>query len=370
MAVLLDQQPIAVSSAARRVSTVPVAIDPQTESITVWFTRPTTIAPGNWPASATIRASIVLTTDGREHRCRAEYAGGIIVDPSGRERAKSTLAYFPTVGFFDGLTQKRLGETVGAYTAHLEVELLTGAVETVVSVTTTTAPAPTDLRHSSVAYQNSTVGAGSGTSLSFSHTASGTDLGVWVHTGSLETAPSAPASSVTYAGVALTEIVDDAHSSSTLQHAAYYGTENTHTLSGTQTVAATFTNDTDSNAMGVISMTGVHQTTPVGTHAHAVAFGAAADVTVGSVGADDLVVDGITVGGSIPSVGADQTSRHNQLLQTNVYLAGSTQLGSLGGVMQWTAVTYDTHAHNGVAFKPAAAATLFPPWRPRIQVMV
>ena len=105
-------------------------------------------------------------------------------------------------------------------------------------------------------------------------------------------------------------------------------------------------------------MTGVHQTTPVGTPVTAEGTSTTATVTVGSVGADDLLVSNLYSGwnGAIP--GASETEQWEQIHSAVVTGAGNTQLGSAGGVMsntQTLAGFSDDWILGAVAFKPAAA---------------
>ena len=105
-------------------------------------------------------------------------------------------------------------------------------------------------------------------------------------------------------------------------------------------------------------MTGVDQTTPVGTTTATSGTTANPSVTVSDVGADDLVVENFVANANEgPTIGADQDLRYDELDGDTFTLFidafGSTQLGSDGGVMSWT-MGAETWGLGAVAFKPAA----------------
>lgn len=129
--------------------------------------------------------------------------------------------------------------------------------------------------------------------------------------------------------------------------------------SGSQTVTSTLNTAPYEHALQVISLIGVDQTTPVGTAVTDSDFFAAnASVTVGSVGASDMIVDNLYVG-ETATPDADQTQRTHETLTLSVETYTSTQPGSAGGIMSWT------HGANiwtlgAIAFKPAATSTQAP----------
>jgi hypothetical protein len=72
-----------------------------------------------------------------------------------------------------------------------------------------------------------------------------------------------------------------------------------------------------------------------------------------------MVVDSMYIlFGGAPGIGADQTQRYAEDLigsaGDEIYLKGSTQLGSAGGVMSWSNDGTADWGIGAVAFKPAA----------------
>lgn len=189
--------------------------------------------------------------------------------------------------------------------------------------------------------------------VSLTHTATGSDRAAFA--GNCLIAGTTTTASITYAGVGMAEIWDFLQADGRAQ-AAY-------TLAGPSTGAQTVTATCDSGnpdfqVLGVQTMTGVDPTTPAGTPVTASGTtGTTISVTVGSVGADDLVVDQAffyTPGTS--SIGADQTLRNTE--NPSIYFVRqSSQAGSAGGVMSWDSTdTFTAWLLGAVAFKPAAAA--------------
>jgi len=250
-----------------------------------------------------------------------------------------------------------------SYTVSLRVEVLTGlGLSSSVTVDVIESPAPDIPFRSSVAFDASTSAqeiSGDGV-ISLTHTSTGSNLGVFAvvvydaqgSRGSVET---------TYGGTGMTEQWDAQIGANALDHAGY-------TLAGQATGAQTVTNDlvgaaANKHFLGVMSMTGVHQTTPVGTPATATGTVSPATVTVGSVGAEDLVVDnvGFQSAGAV-TAGADQTEQNSEFhAGSSNGMKQSTQSGSAGGVMSWTlGGAPDFWGIGAIAFKPTSAASLTP----------
>lgn len=127
-------------------------------------------------------------------------------------------------------------------------------------------------------------------------------------------------------------------------------TTGTHDL--VSTIAGSFNSDIIQH---IYSISGAHQTTPLGTPAQATGTVSPITVTVGSVGATDLVVDGFTAedGGSGYAVGANQTLRSlDTTASSSMHTGTSTQSGADGGVMSWTATGIELWAQIAVAVKP------------------
>jgi len=160
----------------------------------------------------------------------------------------------------------------------------------------------------------------------------------------------------------MTEVWDQTTDvNSNLFNAGYHWPGGSTVPSGSQTVTATIGAGTTSiQFIQVITMTGVHQTTPVGTAATEASFHTSPwSVTVGSVGADDLVVDnGCFFGTGTPAVGANQTNpANNQQVDAGgtVFSRASYQDGVDGGVMSWSQTGSIDGFLGAIAFKPAAA---------------
>ena len=327
-------------------------------TITLRILRPTTLLPQTWDTATSLRITLSLLVDGVEHRVVGQATGGIRVSRQGIEAPAYVLMWTPTWGFFGARVglPKRLGETRAAtYTARLLIEHLAGTpIDTVILVEFTTSQAPPVMFSSSVAFDAATAvseGLGDGV-VSLTHTASGADRAAFAGVASGD--DHKLTTSVTYGGTTMTEMWDVAATDPKPGSSGHYLIAPPTTAA---TVTATMAGSVEELGLGVISMTGVHQTTPVGTSAMANATNSTPTVTVADVGTDDLVVDNMmTDDGGVITVGANQTQRW----QTNGIAgdwthAGSTQIGSLGGVMSWTHSGSFPWRIGAVAFKPVAA---------------
>jgi hypothetical protein len=193
----------------------------------------------------------------------------------------------------------------------------------------------------------------SGSSLSWSHTASGTNrlviVGVsWVfnNTGF----PPPAITSITYGGTAMILIgsrIQDDH------EVAQYQLINPPT--GAQTVSVTFASAISGAVGGSISFTGVNQTTPTGTFAAANGKSSTPSVTVASA-AGEIVIDTIEFdsGATTLTVGAGQTQRWSR--HPYNWGAGSTEAGAASVTMSWTPNASDNWAIGAVSVKPAAGS--------------
>jgi len=278
---------------------------------------------------------------------------------SGGAALQYVLRYGLPYGFFEVKEgfPVRLGERAkGRYQARVEVTSPDGSIDSEIEVLGFEAPAPRIAFHSSIAFDAASSAveiAGDGV-LSLSHTSTGSDLAVFagVNTAS---GTGGGLGSLTYGGAGTTELWDALYGSFS-GHAGY-------SLAGQATGAQTVTSTVAVNnehALGVMSFTGVDQTTPVGTPATATGTASPATVPVGGVGADDLVVDNLhSLFGGAPGIGADQTQRYAQDVYGDAgdqqYLKGSTQPGTAGGVMSWTNDGTAEWGIGAVAFKAAAA---------------
>lgn len=200
-----------------------------------------------------------------------------------------------------------------------------------------------------IAYDTATTSTGSSVnSLSFSHTCTGSDLLLLVAV-TMRRINSATVDDVTYNGVSMT-LVTTATSGS--RYAELWRLAGPAT--GSNTVAVSLSTTEQEVSAGVMSFTGVDQTTPVGTAATATGSGTTPSVAVSST-TGELVVDALAIenAGTL-SVGAGQTSRYNTFGAGgwNKH-AGSTEPGAVSTTMSWSDTVGGEWAIIGVPMKPA-----------------
>lgn len=359
MAVLMSRQLVTVDRLVRNgiVTSPAIAVAAQTSQIELRLRRPTTVAPLLWDATTILQINLSLDIDGVAYRIIGQASGGVRAASPGNAAGKVELDEYrllyrlPIV--ISGGVVKNVAELGSVRTASFSLTLLTGMVAQteVLLAITTEAPAPQWIVSSSVAFDAVTSAQelnGDGI-LSLTHTSTGSDRAVFGASGCRNIQTS---TSMTYGGTSMTEMWDFSHGSSSI---ATHGYRLAAQATGAQTVTSTLSGAAEDNGLGVISMTGVDQTTPVGTAVTASGVSTTPSVTVGSVGTDDLVVDGCMTAygdGVTQTVGADQTSRFAELLFWNgSHLTGSSQLGSAGGVMSWT-TSSRAWLIGAVAFKP------------------
>jgi len=337
---------------------VPVALDPRTASLEVRLRRPTTLNPLAWDATGRVEISLVIVVDGVEYRCVGSTSGGIRLAGDGTDAAEYVLRYEPPCGFFGAREgrPRRLGEGAVSYQARVEVRLLRGAAATDVLVMSEALPAPAMPFHSSVAFDaaSSAIEAFGDGVISFSHTATGANRAAFMLVGSRGDALTPDP---TYAGGGGTPTLITGWDIAGVPFVNMKGYSVVAPATGAQTVTSDLTDtSTSDHFLGVVTMTGVDQTTPVGTAVFdGPGFEASpVSVTVASVGADDLVVDGL-VSQAVPTVGADQTSRASQDGSFPSHWRISTQPGTAVGVMSWTYTGGTSRLLGAVAFKQAAA---------------
>ena len=162
--------------------------------------------------------------------------------------------------------------------------------------------------------------------------------------------------SVTYNGVALTWVGTGANGDDARMEIWRLIAPPT----GTYNVVITFSAPLRRAAVaGVMTFTGVHQTTPLGTFVSAVGNASPATVNVTSA-ANELVFDTVACESCTSfTVGPSQTQRWNLSAPDGPRLtpgAGSTELGAVSVTMSWTQGFADYWAIGGVSIKPAAAA--------------
>jgi hypothetical protein len=129
---------------------------------------------------------------------------------------------------------------------------------------------------------------------------------------------------------------------------------------GSQTATITF-NGFVRGAIGVMTFTNVHQTTPLGSPAANQGVGTSASISVSSA-ANELVADCLLMGDPLSvTAGAGQTPpKWTQTTDTGGGLdylgGGSTKVGIASTVMSWSQANPHDWALIGVSIKPVAAA--------------
>lgn len=377
---LVPRRSLRLGDRARRLTTVPVDLDPQAASITVRIPRPTSANPRAWGDAARVKVTIVVEVDGERHHCTGTARGGIMVDRrrgrEGLELETYSLTWNLPTGFFarggepreqwQHIRHRRWGETAtSSYRAWVELES-DDLIETEVEVVVDVEPAPPMAYHSSVAYQNGTgvfeTDGGDG-QLSMSFTAGSGEnrvAFVWGATARDERPTSVTVSFDGGHDVDLGNALNDYwRGHGILAFDSRIG-------SGAKTIALASSGGSGfqySTSLGVVSFTGAHQTshgTPVTAGANS---GTALSITVATPAADSLVVDGwswVQASSTAPAIGPDQTERVSQVWQTTgavrQVLKMSTQPGTAGGTMSWTKQA-DDWEYVGMAIEIKAAAT-------------
>ena len=158
------------------------------------------------------------------------------------------------------------------------------------------------------------------TSISKSHTGTGSSLVGWVILGFTQNVSEV---SATYGGQAMTLVA--AVAPGYWLHCFYID----GALSGAQTVAASWTTSANCQ-MGIMTYSGA----VANAAAKASATGTSTTPTVNvSSAAGEVVVDGVIGGGTV-TVGADQTQRYNRVV--HMISAGSEEAGAGTVTMSWT----------------------------------
>lgn len=340
---------------AGMLQTITVALPAQADAITVSLKRPTTAKSVNWAAGSTCRVHATLIVDGVERRYSGQATGGIRLDGSSEIPAYQ-LRCTPTWGFFGVRTgfPKRLGETCTTYQLRIDLEWVSGTVDTELRVQTSKSQAPQVQFRSSVAFDAASSGSevsGDGV-VTVAHTSAGSNRGVFVGIGYWPV--SGASTGVTYDGAAMTEKWDTAAGGISNAGYSLAGQSTTSSASVVSTMGAT---DPVIQVVGVVSMTGVDQSIPTGSAFEATGSGANPSVTVTDAVTGDLVCDNlISVGFGTPSPDAGQTQTYAVDLvgSANRRVHGSRQAGADGGVMSWTLGATDWRI-GAIAFKAAAA---------------
>jgi len=185
-----------------------------------------------------------------------------------------------------------------------------------------------------IALDVKTSATGSGATLSWSHTCTGSNLALVVDVGSYDGASGNRVSTVTYNGVALTRLAEV--TGAAFDNSSLWGLKNPAT--GANTITVTFVGTVGSAIGGGQSFTGVDQTTPFGTGV--TASGASGEPTVDVTGTTtgNIVVDSWAEGaGTILT----ETGTLHHALAIAGESGGSQRKASSGGTitMNWTGAT-------------------------------
>jgi hypothetical protein len=372
---ILSRQDITLNAATPLYSSPIIALDPDAAEIVVVVQRPTTAVPLAWTASGQIQVTISVMVDGVQYRAVGRASGGVRAGPVGDmaayrltytlpvrlgQRARDYIAQSTrdAEGFYSDVPLDRVGRGATTITAQVSISRLRGSITTSVLVAEADSqPAPTVRTKNSVAFDAATSAKEDGGDgvLSLSHTAAGSDRAAFAGVGWYVSGSGDASTSASYGGTGMTELWDfnpDAQ-------AGNAGYRLHAPATGAQTVISTLGISTDiqTHILGVVSFTGVDQTTPVGTPNTAFSTTGNGTVTVASVGADDMVVENyLDNAAGTPTIGADQTQRNTQTFFTLNYRQ-STQPGTAGGVMSWTTSGVSWWGIGAVAFKAATSVS-------------
>lgn len=192
---------------------------------------------------------------------------------------------------------------------------------------------------------------GTGSSLTFAHTCSGSNrlLIVWVsYFDSADTPTGA-----TYNGVAMTAIPSSTAANGNYKIAGFYLIA---PATGTNNVVVSFSGDMSDMGAGAVSLTDAHQTVPLGTAVTATGTNTTPSVTV-STSAGEIVVDGLVIvhGGTL-TVDGSQTQRWNSIASNGFEkYAGSTETASgASTAMSWGNSSSQAWAQGAVPVKPVS----------------
>lgn len=365
---ILDRQTLALAGRAR-IRSRQAPIHAQTEWVRLTIARPTDANPVDYPADCELRISLCVQAGTEVYRTTDTDRGGIkTVSRRFRldyQQATTELGYHLPTGFFGRRSgfPSRLGEGRAAFVAWVEIECVRGSCNTTWTLDSNVRAAPKDKFHSSIAFDaaSSAASSSAGNTISVTHTATGSDrvafIAVLCDGGDFSSSNTA-----TYDGNAATALwsFSDAGVGNDRLSALYV--KDASLGSGAKSVVGTCNGGTAYNvkAIGVCSLTGVDQTTSVGTspspNGNNVG-GTTPSVTVSSPASDDCIVDVLYAWANTgtPSPGANQTQRGpTTTAVSQFFLSMSTQFGSDGGVMSWTKDTNWEYAIGATPFKAAA----------------
>lgn len=178
--------------------------------------------------------------------------------------------------------------------------------------------------------------------------ASGSDRILIATIGVFKTGGVTTISSVTYGGIAMSQVTSGTVASGTIRSSIYYLINPT---AGAADIVVTLA-ATAGCYLVASSWVGVHQTTPLGTYASATDTSAAPTVTVTSA-TDEVVVDALmTIGAGTLTVGSGQT-----VIATQFSVFGSSQEpGATSVAMAWT-IASQLWVTGGVPLKPSTTTS-------------
>lgn len=363
MAILVARQRLRLNRNAS-IATQRITLASQTESIALRIKRPTTLdTSAVFGEGSRLALRVAIRRDAEDFQIFGATTGGVRTDRRGVDIGEYVLSYTLPWGFFgsrEGLP-RRLGE--GSTTFDVLLELLLGGdpIDTQWIVEANEATAVAVPFHSSVAFDAASSAqevSGDGT-ITFSHTAAGSNRAAFLASGGESTGVMDAAATLTYAGNASTAAfsIFQLPFNSQANTARYVLEASVPT--GAQTVSASFGESCNYQGAGCISLTGVDQTTPVGTpQTTNASTGTTPSVTVTGTTSDGVLCDsmsGFVQNGVNPTAGANQTKRWSLQQPSNSgFFVGSTQLASDGGVMSWSKDSNYEYSLGAIEFKAAA----------------
>ncbi|MDV6029059.1 MAG: DUF4347 domain-containing protein [Phycisphaera sp. RhM] len=224
-----------------------------------------------------------------------------------------------------------------------DLEYAVGSIETVIAF-------DLDVQHSwqhvfAATADATSTGTSSGGDITISHTTSGVDRLMLVGV-SINLAGADEVTSITYNGDSLSLVGTRVDGDARVEIWSLVAPD-----VGTYNVDINFSGTSDGNTAGVMTFTGVDQSTPLGTFASGAGVGGSGSVTVSS-STDDLVFAAIAVDDAadydlVPGTG--QTETWDLIGGPNINGGGSTEAGAASVVMDWTWTGSDNWAAAGVS---------------------
>lgn len=351
-----------VRATPRGYQSADIQLAEKADNIVLRVARPTVANPRAWNGDK-LFARIIAEINGERYACSGSASGGQKTHfLTGDEIEWYELHYQLPWGFLGQEDRpRRIGE--GKLNRRVWVELEPESptdLEIMASFGVSDAPSR-ERFHRSVSFDAATdafESSGDGT-LTLSHTSTGTDRGVLATGIALDSVPPA-LDHMTYNSSAMTEQWDDTTFGAVCQMCGHTAVAQP---TGSQTVSNGYVSAPINQWLGVVSMTGVDQTTPVGTYVTDSDTDSSAEVTVTGLDSDGMIIDCMVYdydGGY--TVGADQTVRNTEDSGFSSDYANSSQASSAdssSGVMSWTfggssgfAIGWTLYA---IEFKAAAA---------------